>query len=394
MTELDHQPSDVTYLDNAATVYPKPKELLDGAIDLYRRYGVNPGRSGFDLCLIGGDLLENARKKLTEFFGGGGDFNRLCFTYNASDALNILIQGMVKHGDHVVSTMVEHNSVIRPLNHLQSDGIITVDYVHTNADGYVQPDEIARHFRPTTSLVVVNHGSNVIGTVQPVAEIGRLCRDRGIRLVVDTAQTAGVIPIDMQAMNIDALAFTGHKSLLAPTGIGGLYVREGVEVRHTRFGGTGVRSAHPRHLDEYPYRLEVGTSNILGAIGLSLSLDWLQDRGIENIYRHEMEMFARLQDGLMDIPNVKLHGTTRLDNRLPVLSLTMEGLDPSDVGTFLDVDYSIATRTGLQCAPLIHEQMGTAPRGTVRMSFGPGNSMEDADKAIHAMQEIAVLQRK
>jgi cysteine desulfurase family protein len=392
MTDISTVSDQTIYLDNAATVYPKPPEILDGALELFKRYGVNPGRSGYDLCLIGGDLVEKTRREMTEFFGGT-DPDRLCFAYNASDALNILIQGMANPGDHVVSTTVEHNSVIRPLNHLRRDGVITVDYVPTASEGRVDPADIVKHFRPDTKLVVVNHGSNVIGTVQPVAEIGRICRERGIRFIVDTAQTAGVIPIDVQKMKIDALAFTGHKSLLAPTGIGGVYVAEGVEVKHTRAGGTGVRSAYPYHLDEYPYRLEVGTSNVLGILGLHLAQRYIAERGMDEIYRHEMELFSTLQQGVEGVDGVTVHGTKQLTDRLPVLSITVEGWDPSDVGTLLDGDYNIACRTGLQCAPLIHDQMGTSPRGTVRLSVGPMNAAADVEAAVEAIRSIAAIRR-
>jgi cysteine desulfurase/selenocysteine lyase len=385
--DLTQDIGEIIYLDNAATTFPKPKSVLEGMTDLYLRFGVNPGRSGYDLCLIGGDLVQTTRKQLTELFGGS-DPDRLIFAYNASEALNILIQGIVETGDHVITTTVEHNSVIRPLNHLREQLGIAVDYIPFAKDGMVDPGRIADSFKKETKLVVVNHGSNVIGSIQPVAEIGRLCRERGILFVVDTAQTAGVIPIDIERMSIDALAFTGHKSLLGPTGIGGLYVREGVTVRPTRYGGTGVRSAHPFHLDEYPYRLEVGTGNVLGIAGLHVSLQYIAEKGMDAIYRHEMELFATLQAGLQTIDGLTLHGTTRLENRLPVLSLTVKGRDPSDVGTMLDVDHNIATRTGLQCAPLVHEQMGTAPRGTVRMSIGPMNKASDVDAAIHAMVDI------
>lgn len=391
--DIEHNADSIIYLDNAATVYPKPAEVLEGMLDLYRLFGVNPGRSGYDLCLVGGNLVEETRRELTEFFGGT-DPSRLCFTYNGSDALNILIQGLASPGDHVVSTRVEHNSVIRPLNHLQRDGVIEVDFVPMDGQGYVDPGEIERRLRPNTSLVVCNHGSNVIGTIQPVAEIGRICRERDIRFVVDTAQTAGVVPIHVGEMNIDGLAFTGHKSLLGPMGIGGLYVREGVTVKATRFGGTGVRSAYPYHLEEYPYRLEVGTGNVLGIVGLHVAQAYIARRGVERIYRHEMELFSRLQKGLQEIEGLTLYGTTSLENRLPVLSLTIEGRDPSDVGTMLDVDHDIACRTGLQCAPLVHEEMGTSPRGTVRLSVGPMNSSEHVEAAIRAMESIAADARE
>jgi cysteine desulfurase family protein len=386
--DLPQKPDSIMYLDNAATVYPKPREIMEPMLEVYQQYGVNPGRSGYDLCLVGGDLIENTRKQLTSFFGGT-DPRRLTFAYNASDALNILIQGMVGEGDHVVSTTIEHNSVIRPLNHLAAKNLISVDYVRCDGQGTIDPREIERAFRRETKLVVINHGSNVIGTIQPIAEIGKLCREREILLVVDVAQTAGVVPIDMQKMYIDALAFTGHKSLLGPTGIGGCCVAEGVVVNLTRYGGTGVRSAHPFHLDEYPYRLEVGTVNVLGIVGLHLAQQYLAEKGIDKIYRHEMDLFSLLQTGLLDIEGVTLHGTRSLDNRLPVLSFTVNGRDPADVGTFLDVDHNIATRSGLQCAPLIHNQMGTAPRGTVRMSVGPSNTAGEIETAVKAVASIA-----
>lgn len=378
----------LAYLDNAATVFPKPREVLDEAMKMYETYGVNPGRSGYDLCTVGGDLLHETRQAMCDLFHGD-DPDRLCFAYNASDGLNLLIQGMLEAGDHVVSTVVEHNSVIRPLNHLRRDGGVSVDFVGCDADCRVDPDDIARAIRPETRLVIVNHASNVTGAVQPVEEIGRICRERDVPFVLDTAQTAGVLPIDMEAMNVSALAFTGHKSLLAPTGIGGVCVRSGVDVRATRFGGTGVESAYPYHLDYYPYRLEIGTPNMLGVAGLLLAQKWIAEQGMANIYRHEMTLFSRLQAGMQEIPGVTLPGGTQLEHRLPVLSFTIEGIDAGDVGTFLDVDHDIACRTGLQCAPLIHEHMGTAPRGTVRLSVGPLNREEDIDRALAAVAAIA-----
>ena len=386
--DLNFDSQRIVYLDNAATTFPKPREVLQQALDAYARFGVNPGRSGYDLCLVAGELVFETRKALATFFGGDKP-ERLVFAANASDALNLAIQGLLGSGDHAITTTVEHNSVIRPLNHLKRDRGVDVDFVPFEAGGLVDPDEIAARFRPNTRVVVVNHGSNVIGTIQPVAEIGRRCRERGIVFVVDAAQTAGVIPIDVAAMSIDVLAFTGHKSLLGPTGTGGLYVRDGIEVRHTRFGGTGVHSAFPYHLDEYPYRLEVGTGNVLGIAGLYFAQQYLAKRGVDAIYRHEMELFTRLQSGLERIEGVKLHGTTSLEHRLPVLSFTLAGRDPADVGSLLDVDHDIACRTGLQCAPLIHEQMGTGERGTVRLSVGPMNERKDVDAAVAAVGEIA-----
>lgn len=391
--DLTFDSSAIIYLDNAATTFPKPREVLDGMVDAYGRFGVNPGRSGYDLCVVAGDLVLETRKQLTAFFHGT-DPARLVFAANATDALNLALLGMLGPGDHAITTTVEHNSVIRPLNHLRRDRGVEVDFVPLGTDFRLDPADIAKRFRKHTKVVVVNHGSNVIGTIQPVAAIGRLCRERGVRLVIDAAQTAGVVPIDVAAMQIDVVAFTGHKSLLGPTGTGGLYVDAGVEVRTTRFGGTGVHSANPFHLEEYPHRLEAGTGNVLGIAGLHFAQAYIAQRGMGEIYRHEMALFARLQAGLQAIEGVTLHGTTRLDERLPVLSFTVAGLDPSDVGTMLDVDYNIAARSGLQCAPLIHQQMGTGERGTVRLSVGPMNQDAHIDRALQAVAEIAADARQ
>ena len=386
---MDHSQdlTNLIYLDNAATTYPKPRAILEATGRLYAEYGVNPGRSGYDLCMVAGEMVHTTRKQLSKFFGGT-DPNRLVFAYNASDALNLLLQGVVGEGDHVISTTVEHNSVIRPLNHLARDRGTRVEFVPVDGACRVDPDDVRRRITPDTRLVMVNHGSNVVGTIQPVAEIGRICRDRGVLFAIDAAQTAGVVPIDMAAMHIDVVVFTGHKSLLGPTGIGGLCVGDGVEIRSTRWGGTGVKSAFPYHLEEYPYRLEVGTINIHGVAGLHFAQEYLAEHGIGNIYRHEMELFAHLQHGLQGVDRVTLVGTSSLDHRLPVLAFTVDGMDPADVGTMLDVDFGIATRTGLQCAPLIHQQLGTAPRGAVRMSLGPTNTLEQVERAVAAVAEI------
>ncbi len=387
-TNLPFDAGTIIYLDNAATTFPKPEEVLQRTFEAYTRFGVNPGRSGYDLCLLAGDLVVETRRTLTSFFGGF-DPNRLVFAANATDALNLLLQGVLDEGDHAVSTTIEHNSVIRPLNHMARDRGVEVDFVPVDAGGRVDPRAVAARIRPNTRLVVVNHGSNVIGTIQPVGEIGRLCRARGVTFAVDTAQTAGVVPIDMRAMCIDVVAFTGHKSLLAPTGIGGLCIGDGVEIRPTRFGGTGVNSIHPYHLDEYPYRLEAGTGNLLGIAGLRFGQEYLAARGLDAIYRHEMELFERLQRGLQSIAGLTLHGTVRLEDRLPVLSFTLAGRDPAEIGTILDVEHNVAARTGLQCAPLIHRQMGTDAHGTVRFSVGPLNTEDDIEGAIAAVAAIA-----
>jgi cysteine desulfurase/selenocysteine lyase len=378
------------YLDNGATTFPKPEEVYTAINDALRNYAVNPGRSGYDLCMIAGGVVEETRRLLTRMFGGT-DPNRLVFGYNATDALNLAIFGLLKSGDHAITTNVEHNSVLRPLYHLFRDHNVQVDHVPFDHKGFVDPDDFLRRLKPSTRLVVVNHGSNVIGTVQPIAEIGRLCRDRGITFLIDASQSAGKIPIDMEQMNIDVVAFTGHKSLLGPMGIGGLCVREGIEIHHTRAGGTGVRSAVKGHLDEYPYRLEYGTSNLPGIAGLNAGLKWLEAKGLSNIQDHEFKLLTMLRDGLRETEGVTLYCQDDLTDHIGVLAFNIDGLEAQDTGTMLDVDHNIACRTGLHCAPLVHEQLGTDKiHGTVRFGIGPFNTEEHIQIAIGAVREIAM----
>jgi len=375
------------FLDNGATSFPKPEEVYRFMDHFFRNYGVNPGRSGYDLCMEAGLVVEETRKLLTDFFHGT-DPNRLCFGYNSTDALNLIISGMLKPGDHAVSTMVEHNSVLRPLYHLSRQGV-DVDLVPFDGAGFVDPEEIRKAFRPNTRLVVVNHASNVIGTVQPVAAIGRLCREAGIPFAIDASQSAGKVPIDMEAQFLDVVAFTGHKSLLGPTGIGGLYVREGIEIRHTRAGGTGVRSAVKAHLDEYPYRLEYGTPNVMGIAGLKAGVSWVLGKGLEAVHREEMRLAGILLEGLKAIPRVKTYCLDGLEDHIAVLAFNVEGMDAADVGTMLDVDFGIACRTGLHCAPLVHERLGTDKiHGSVRFGIGPFNTEDHIRTAVEAVGKI------
>ncbi len=386
---------ELIYLDNAATSFPKPPQVHDAARDFYSEFGVNPGRTGCDLCLAAEHLILATRKRLSALFnrslveaGRSKDPNRLVFTMNATMSLNLIINGTVGPGDHVVTTLLEHNSVIRPVNHKKLEGA-EATFVAPDAEGYIDPDDIRKAIRKNTKLVVINHASNVTGVVQDLKAIGAVCRAEGIPLAVDTAQTAGAVPIDMAVCNISFLAFTGHKGLFAPTGTGGICVADDAEIRGTIYGGTGVRSADPLHLTEFPYRLEAGTQNLAGIAGLAAGLDWIEQRGMDNIYKHELELLGLLQDGLSEIEGVKIRGTRRLKGRVATVSVTIENYDPLDVGTILDVDYSILTRTGLHCAPLIHQHMGTTPRGTVRFSVGPFNTRQQIETAVRAVAEVA-----
>jgi cysteine desulfurase/selenocysteine lyase len=375
------------YLDNGATSFPKPEEVYEYMDRFYRHFGVNPGRSGYDLCLEAGAVVEETRKRLTHFFNGK-DPNRLCFSYNSTDALNLIIFGLLKRGDHAITTTLEHNSVLRPLYHLWKYEGVEVDYIPFDSRGFLNPDDFPKRFKSNTRLVVVNHASNVIGTVQPIREIGRSCRNGGITLAIDASQTAGKVPIDIEEMGVDIVAFTGHKSLLGPTGIGGLYVREGVEIRHTRAGGTGVRSAQRTHLD-------YGTPNTIGIAGLQAGLRWIEERGLDSIQEHEMKLTAKLRDGLKKIDGVVLYLQEDLAGHISILLFNVDGLDASDTATMLDVDHNIACRSGLHCAPLVHEQLGTDKvHGAVRFGIGPFNTEEQIETAVQAVREITEFQKK
>ena len=382
------------YLDYGATSFPKPDEVYEQMDSFYRSYGVNPGRSGYDMCMMAGNMVEKTRKQMTAFFNGT-DYNRLIFTLNATDALNLAIFGMLEKGDHAITTTIEHNSVLRPLYHLATRNGVEVDHIPFDDKGFVHPDDFAKKIKKNTRLVAVNHGSNVIGTVQPIKEIGAICRAHGVPFLIDSSQTAGKIPVDLHAQNIDVIAFTGHKSLLGPMGTGGLYVREGVEIRHTRAGGTGVRSAVRPHLDEYPYRLEYGTPNLPGIAGLNAGVNWIQQQGMKSIHEHETKLLTKLRDGLREIDGVIMYCQDDLKDHIAVLSFNIEGLEALDTGTMLDVDYNIACRTGLHCAPRVHEQIGTDKlHGSVRFGLGPHTTEQEITTAIDAVREIAKSRKK
>jgi cysteine desulfurase / selenocysteine lyase len=386
--------NDIIYLDNGATSFPKPDEVYTFMDKFYRNFGVNPGRSGYDLCMEAGEIVEGTRKLLTKLFNGD-DPNRLCFSYNSTDALNLIISGMLKKGDHAITTTIEHNSVLRPLYHLWKFNGVEVDYISFDKNGFVDPDDFPKKFKKNTKLVIVNHASNVIGTIQPVKEIGKHCREAGIPFVIDSSQSAGKIPVDIKDMNVDVVAFTGHKSLLGPTGIGGLYVREGIEINHTRAGGTGVRSAVKTHLYEYPYRLEYGTMNTVGVAGLHAGVKWVLEQGLDTIHKHEMKLTRLLRDGIKDIDGVTMYCQDDLKDHIAILPFNIKGFEALNTGTMLDVDYNIACRTGLHCAPLVHEQLNTLDiHGAVRFGIGPFNTEEHIETAVQAVGEIAELQKK
>lgn len=376
------------YLDNGATTFPKPSSVLHRMVETYLRMGVSPGRGSYDLAAQAEEYVADVRAKAAKFFGAP-DPDRVIFTSNATDALNIALQGMLRPGDHVISTRLEHNSVLRPLHHLRLKGVIEYDLVPFAGNGFVDPAEIVAAMKSNTRLVVMCHASNVLGTIQPISEVGRLCASRGVSLVIDAAQTAGVVPIDIDSCHIAALAFTGHKSMLGPTGIGGLVLNRGIDVEPTRFGGTGVDSRTLTHTEDLPYRLEAGTLNLLGIIGLSEAMDFLGKEGILSIHAREMKLLGKLRDSLFSIDRIEVYCAEDLSNHVALLTANVRGMAPEVVGAILDGDFDIAVRVGLQCAPLVHESLGTSPAGGVRFSLGPFNTEEEIERTSAAMKAIA-----
>ncbi len=384
MTSFDK----MIYLDNAATSFPKPSEVLEEMTEIYSGLGVSPGRGSYDLSMEAEERVMGIREQLCQFFGGW-DPERVIFSYNATDALNTLIQGLIRPGSHVISSRLEHNSVLRPLHYFREQGIIHLDLIPFTPDGFIDPMTVAEAIKPNTCFVILTHASNVLGTVQPVEQIGAICRDQGIPLVLDVTQTAGLLPIRMKEWGVDAVAFTGHKSLLGPTGIGGLVLSPALDVKTTRFGGTGRDSISLIHTQTYPHRLEAGTINVAGIFGLSAGLHYISREGMEKIYSRELGLAKRLHDGLNTIKGVRVYASNRHDQHVPINLCNVDGIDPEDLSVILDGDFEIATRAGLHCAPLVHQDLGTSPQGGVRFSIGPFNTAEEIDKVLDAMAAIS-----
>jgi len=359
-------------------------------VEQFAAMGVSPGRGSYDAALAASDFINETRIKLARFFGAP-DADRVIFTANATDSLNTALLGILKPGDHVITTRLEHNSVLRPLYHLQQNKIITCSIVSFDQEGFINPKDIEDAIRPETRLVVMTHASNVLGTIQPVEQVGRICKARGIDLVVDASQSAGQIPVNMAEMNASALVFTGHKSLYGPPGIGGLVLHPCLEIEPSRFGGTGIVSSSLVHTRDFPHRLEAGTHNLMGIIGLSLAMDYLFKKGISSLHEQEMVLMQQLYQGLCAIKGVTLYGGSRMrsDRHLAVLCANLKSLGSADLGAILDGDFDIAVRVGIHCAPLVHESLGTADTGAVRFSLGIFNTRAEIASTVEAMAEIA-----
>lgn len=374
------------YMDNAATTMQKPKEVLDAVLNAMSSMG-NAGRGANEASLSASRIIYDTREKLCTLFHAE-DPRQIVFTANSTESLNVALKGLLNPGDHVVTTMLEHNSVLRPLYELEEQGT-ELTIVKSSSLGTVETEDIEAAVRPDTKLIVITNGSNLTGNYIDLKPIGDIARKHNVLFVVDASQTAGVFPIDVQEMKIDVLCFTGHKGLLGPQGTGGMYVREGLAVRPLKSGGSGVRTFSRTHPAEMPTALEAGTLNGHGIAGLNAALAYLEKEGIDNIRRREQELMRRFYDGVKDIPDVKIYGDYSAKERCAIVALNIGDYDSSEVSDELLTTYGISTRPGGHCAPLMHEALGTVEQGAVRFSFSHYNTDEEVDTAIAAIRELA-----
>jgi cysteine desulfurase/selenocysteine lyase len=378
------------YLDNAATSWPKPPEVIKAMTDAIERAGGNPGRSGHRLSIAAARIIYNAREAAARFFGAP-DPQRVIFTSNATHALNLALRGILKPGDRVVASSMEHNAVMRPLRSLEKQGVRLI-VVPCAEDGSLDIKNLLRAVIPGTKLMVMTHASNVTGTILPVTEIASIAHQSGALLLVDAAQTAGVVPIDMQTDGIDLLAFTGHKELQGPPGTGGLIISESVDasqIEPLMRGGTGSRSESEEQPDDLPDKFESGTPNLVGIAGLGAGLKWIEDRDIAEVRRHLNRLRKILIDGLADIPGVTIYGTRDMESSVGIVSFTVAGKRVSEIGFRLDEEYGVLSRVGLHCAPAAHKTIRSFPEGTVRLSPGVFSTEKDIKEAVQAIGRVA-----
>lgn len=378
------------YLDNAATTWPKPETVYTEMDRFFRLSAANPGRSSHRMALAAGQVLERTRLNLARFFGVA-DPARIVFACNATDALNTALKGLLRPGDHVVTSSMEHNSVLRPLKALEKRGV-TATRVRASGTGWLDPDDVRRAVTPKTRMIVTTHISNVTGAILPIGDIGAVAREHGLLYLIDGAQSAGTLPIDLPSLPVDLYAFTGHKGLFGPPGTGGLYIGAGVDLgcfETIREGGTGIRSEEDFQTTELPHRFECGTPNTVGLAGLGAGVEFLAGVGPGRVREHEVGLMGRLVDGLRGIPGLRLYGPQDVRDRGAVVSFTVQGWQPADFGTVLDQSFEIACRTGLHCAPEAARTIGAFPRGTVRLSLSYLNTAGEIDLALTAVGRIA-----
>lgn len=380
------------YLDNGATTFPKPKVVIDKIMECYLGYAGNPGRSGHKLAMKMDLEIYETREKICKLINGTEVLN-VIFTFNATDSLNLAIKGVLEEGDHVITTSMEHNSVLRPLNQLRKEGKIELSIVYADDKGYIDPQKIFEALTPNTKMIVTTHMSNVFGTIVDIKAIGDFCKENNILYLVDASQSIGVLDIDVQEMNIDLLAFPGHKALFGPMGTGALYIKEGIIVKPLKEGGTGSYSHSIDQPDLYPDSLESGTPNGVGIIALGKGIDFINEVGLENIRNHEMSLKNHFIELLKDNEDVILYGT--LDDRQgAVVSLNVKDMDSSEISYILSDEFDIYTRPGFHCAPLAHKTMGTEELGAIRFSFGYYNTLEEIEKTVEALLNIIERNKK
>lgn len=375
------------YLDNAATTMRKPKEVIEAVVQAMGCMG-NAGRGAHGASLSASRIIYDTRDRLCKMFGGTNP-KQVVFTCNSTESLNIAIKGLIEPGDHVVTTMMEHNSVLRPLYELERMGS-ELTIVKADEKGLTKYEDIEAAIRPDTKAIVCTNGSNLSGNLVDIKRVGEIAKRHGVLFIVDASQTAGVFPIDVQEMNIDVLCFTGHKSLLGPQGTGGMYVREGLQVRPLKAGGSGVQTYSKEHPSDMPTALEAGTLNGHGIAGLNAALEYIEKEGMDKIRETEQDLMWRFYEGVKEIPNVKVYGDFSTKNRCPIVTLNIGDYDSSEVSDELLTEYGISTRPGAHCAPLMHEALGTVEQGAVRFSFSHYNTEEEVDIAINAIRELAV----
>lgn len=375
------------YFDNAATTRTKPPQVIEAVVNAMTTMG-NAARGAHSSSLEASRALYDTRCKLAALLGCPRP-DHVIFTANSTEALNIAINGTLNPGDHVISTDLEHNSVLRPLYRLEQAGTISLDFVPADRLGNIDYDDFERRIRPETRAIVCTHGSNLTGTLIDLRRVGRIAKDHGLLLIADASQTAGAVPIHMEEMGVDILCFTGHKGLMGPQGTGGLCVRPGVEIRPWKVGGSGVHSYDRFQPQDYPTRLEAGTLNSHGIMGLSAALDFIREVGVEEIARHERDLTRRFYDGVSRIDGVTVYGDFSQEERGAIVTLNIRDYDSGEMSDALSQVYDIATRPGAHCAPRMHQALGTVEQGAVRFSFAWYNTQEEVDAAVQAVAELA-----
>ena len=375
------------YLDNAATSFPKPKEVATAVYDFMVNNGTSSGRGSYKKAMQSDYIVYECRKLIGKLFNFDNP-KKVIFTSNVTDSLNIAMRGILKENDHVITSSLEHNAVWRCLKTLERDINIKIDTVECSKDGITNPQDIKKYIKKDTALIVFTQAANVLGTIQPIREIGAIAREHNIPFLVDSAQSAGAMKIDVKEDNIDILAFTGHKSLLGPMGTGGLIINTNIDIKPLKAGGTGGDSAYEYQPDYYPNHLETGTSNVSGIAGLREAIKFLNKEGIENIHNKEKELTKYALEKLETVKDIEIYGPKDCEKMLSVISFNIKDKRPEDVGSILDQKYDIMLRAGLHCAPTAHSVIGTKERGTLRIGLGYFNEKEDIDKLVEALNNL------